>query len=244
MARIRILAVEDDELYADNLRMVADKLNYDLLGIINNPEEVILMVEATKPDVLLMDINLGTETDGIELTRKISDTKNIPVIYVTSFRAGEVMDRAMTTRPEGYILKPYDAVQLAAAIELAFFKKQHELDAVYTEKNKAAPLNAIFVKEGNSLTKVVLDEITCVKAYDKYCYVFTREKKYLLNTLFKNVLPRFPADTFIQVHRSYLINIQAIDKIKPQQNVLEVAGMDIPVSKSYKTALYNRLVTV
>jgi len=243
MARIKILAVEDDDLYADNLRMVAEKLNYDLLGILSNPEEVLLMVDATKPDVLLMDIDLGTETDGIELTGRINDLKNIPVIYVTSFRSGEIMDRAMATRPEGYILKPYDAAQLEAAIELAVFRKQHELE-IFAGQQDAVALNAIFVKEGTCLTKVMLDDITCIKAYDKYCFVFTREKKYFLNTPFKNVLPRFPKDNFLQVHRSYLINLKAIDKIKPQQNILEVAGMEVPVSKSFKTALYGRLVTI
>ena len=243
MAGIRILAVEDDELHADNLRMVADKLNYHLLGVLRNGNEVHSMIEATRPDVLLMDIDLGTEIDGVALTAKISETKNIPIIYVTSFRGGDIMNRAIATKPDGYILKPYDAAQLEAVIELAVFKGQNELIAD-TGNRKTNTLNALFIKEGSSLVKVTLDEIIVVKAFDKYCYIFTRNKKHLLSTQFKNVLPRFPAETFMQVHRSYLINLGAIEKVKPLQNTVEIGGMEIPLSKSYKAGLYNRLVTV
>ena len=244
MPKIKILAVEDDELYADTLRMVMDQLSYELIGIASEPQEALRILNATQPDVLLMDIDLGSEETGIELVQKINEIKDVPVIYVTSYKDKTIIGKAMATQPDGYITKPYEAAQLQAAIELAVFRNQKEVFLTPHKQNQPPPKKAIFVKEGTSLVKLLLQDITLVEAYDKYCYVYTREKKHLLNTLFKNFIQQLPQDNFLQVHRSYLINLDAVDKIRTQQNCLEIGGKQVPVSKSFKTALYAHLTTI
>lgn len=243
MAKIKILAVEDDSFYAEALRRILEGLPYELIGVASEAPEALRMLKATHPDVLLMDIDLGGEISGIELVKKMNEVKDVPVFYVTSFKDKAKIGDAMETQPDGYISKPYDAAQLQAAIELAVFRKQKEAKCLKTAQIQASPLKAVFVKEGGSLVKLLLKDISLVEAYDKYCYLYTRKKKHLLNTRFKRFTQQLPPDFFLQVHRSYLVNLKAIDKISPRQNSLEVAGKQVPVSKSFKAALYAHLTT-
>ncbi|WP_224995793.1 LytTR family DNA-binding domain-containing protein [Cesiribacter sp. SM1] len=244
MAKIRILAAEDDALHADTLRMVMDRLGYELIDIVDTPAELLRQLKATQPDVLLMDIDLGVEETGIDLVKKINESADIPVIYVTSHKEEAIFKKAKETMPEAYIIKPYDPEHLQAAIELAVFKKQKEANQPHSRTAQPTPLKAVFVKEGNSLVKLQLQDIALVEAYDKYCYLYTRDKKHLLNNQLKNLIQLLPQELFLQVHRSYLVNLDAVEKIRPQQNSIEVAGKQVPVSKSFKAALYAHLTTI
>lgn len=244
MAKVKILAVKDDELYADTLRMVLDQLSYELIDVVGEAQEALRVLKATQPDILLMDIDLGDELDGIGLVQKINEIKDVPIIYVTSYKDKETIGKAMTTQPDGYVTKPYEAGQLQAAIEMAIFRKQKGGIQSHTRQSQATPLKTVFVKEGSSLVKLLLQDIALVEAYDKYCYIYTREKKHLLNTQLKTLLQHLSQELFLQVHRSYLVNLDAVEKIIPQQNCLEVAGKQVPVSKSFKAALYSHLTTI
>ncbi|WP_247236495.1 LytTR family DNA-binding domain-containing protein [Telluribacter sp. SYSU D00476] len=241
MRKIRVLAVEDDELHADVLRMVLDQLDYELINIASTSGEVMSLLKATKPDVLLMDIDLNGEESGIDLVRKINSLTDIPVIYLTSFKDDAVFRQARETMPEAYLTKPYEAENLRAAIELAVLKKQKEINSLLKTVESSAPASTVFVKEGNTLVKVKLQEIALVEAYDKYCFIYIKEKKHLLNLQFKSLCEHLPSDQFIQVHRSYIVNLEAIEKVRLPQNDLEVAGKIVPVSKTYRNLLFSQL---
>lgn len=241
MRKIRILAVEDDELHADVLRMMLDQLGYELIGLVSTSEEVMRLLKATTPDVLLMDIDLNGKESGIDLVSKINCLMDIPVIYLTSFKEDAIFKQARETMPEAYLTKPYEAENLRAAIELAVLKKQKEMRRLLPNVESAAPTNTVFVKEGNALVKVQLQDIALVEAYDKYCFIYMKEKKHLLNLQLKCLLQHLPPDQFIQVHRSYIVNLEAIEKVRLPQNTLEVAGKLVPVSKTYKNQLFSQL---
>jgi DNA-binding LytR/AlgR family response regulator len=241
MQKIKVLAVEDDALHSAVLRMVMDQLDYDLIDVVDNAADALRLLGAAKPDVLLMDIDLGGDETGIDLVRKINETADIPVIYVTSFREENIFRAARETMPEAYLNKPYDPANLQAAIELAVFRKQKEITQLREKKADLPATDSVFVKEGNNLVKLHLRDVVLVEAYDKYCFVYTRDKKHLLSLQLKNILPHLPAGRFLQVHRSYVVNLEAIDGVRPAQNSLEVAGRLIPVSKTYKNALFARI---
>ena len=241
MSSIKILAVEDDDLHADVLRMVIDQLGYELIDVVDNPADALRLLGATRPDVLLMDIDLGGEETGIDLVRKVNEVADVPVIYVTSFREESIFREARETMPEAYLNKPYDPVNLRAAIELAVFRRQQETARAPEKKPGGPAATSVFVKEGNNLVKLLLRDVVLVEAYDKYCFVYTREKKHLLSLQLKSLLQHLPPEEFLQVHRSYVVNLEAIDGVRPAQNSLEVAGKLIPVSKTYKNALFARI---
>ncbi len=122
MAKGTILLVEDEDIIAKVADWRLKKLGYEICGrAITGPEAMDLVVRQ-KPDLVLMDINIRGEIDGIETARMIKKEFKIPVVYVTSHTEGQTLERAKETHPDGFIVKPFDDTDLRVAIELALKK--------------------------------------------------------------------------------------------------------------------------
>jgi CheY-like chemotaxis protein len=113
-----ILLVEDDDIIAKVTEWRLNNLGYRVCGRAVTGAEAMEMVVKNKPDLVLMDINLKGEIDGIETAGMIKKGFNIPVIYVTSHSDGPSLDRARETKPDGFIVKPFDDNDLRVAIGL------------------------------------------------------------------------------------------------------------------------------
>ena len=122
MSGERILLVEDDDIIARVEDWRLKNLGYTVCGRATNGAEAIELVADKKPDVILMDINIKGDMDGIETTKRIKKIYNVPVIYVTSHSDGATLERAKETKPDGFIIKPFEDNDLRVAIELALRK--------------------------------------------------------------------------------------------------------------------------
>ncbi|MEI7648310.1 MAG: response regulator [Methanomicrobiales archaeon] len=122
MSGEKILIVEDDDIIARVEDWRLKNLGYMVCGRATNGAEAMELMANKKPDVVLMDINIKGEIDGIETARMIKKEFNIPVIYVTSHSDGATLVRAKETKPDGFILKPFEDNDLRIAIELALSK--------------------------------------------------------------------------------------------------------------------------
>lgn len=103
----RILVVEDELIVAMNIESKLQELGYEVIDVVDNGKDAIDRALETKPDLILMDIVLKGEMDGIEVVRRINSTMDVPVIYLTAYSDDEVIQRAKRTEPYGYILKPF-----------------------------------------------------------------------------------------------------------------------------------------
>jgi len=122
MAGVSILLVEDDDIIARVEDWRLKNLGYTVCGRATTGAEAMEMVVNKKPDLVLMDINIKGNIDGIETAKMIKKGFNIPVIYVTSHSDGATLERAKETKPDGFIIKPFDDNDLRVAIELALKK--------------------------------------------------------------------------------------------------------------------------
>ncbi len=122
----RILIVEDNRETSRLIRSYLHDLGYTVASSVTTGEEAIEFSKKTKPDIILMDITLEGEMDGIESARYIYENFKIPVIYITYSSEESVLKRIRTTNPFGYIIKPVDKNELKAAIEMAFMKYSME----------------------------------------------------------------------------------------------------------------------
>lgn len=113
-----ILLVEDDDIIAKVVEWRLKNLGYRVCGRAITGAEAMEMVVNHKPDLVLMDINIKGEIDGIETARMIKKGFNIPVIYVTSHSDGPTLERARESKPDGFIVKPFDDNDLRVAIGL------------------------------------------------------------------------------------------------------------------------------
>lgn len=126
MENIKILVVEDENILALGLKKKLEKLGYTVTGIAASGQETIEKVADNLPDLILMDIVLKGDMDGIETAKKLNETLTIPVIYLTAYADDAILKRAAATVPYGYILKPYKEKELKANIEMALYRKKIE----------------------------------------------------------------------------------------------------------------------
>jgi len=120
----RILVVEDESIVALDIRSRLDSLGYELVGLATTGEQAVAAAEKTHPDLILMDIKLKGEMDGIEAADQILSCLDIPIIFLTAFADELTLERAKITEPFGYILKPFDERELSTNIQMALYKHQ------------------------------------------------------------------------------------------------------------------------
>ncbi|MCV6608902.1 MAG: response regulator [Campylobacterales bacterium] len=163
MKNHKILIVEDESLIALDIKRTVLQLGYRVTDIASNEKDVFKSIKTNQPDIILMDIFLKNSCDGIEITRKIQQTKNIPVIYLTGSQDDATVDRAIETNPVSFITKPFKRADLRYALQLG--EKQYN--------NSQLPSNYTFnVKENQLYYK------------DKIQKIGNREKIFL-NLLFQ-----------------------------------------------------------
>ncbi|MDX2243972.1 MAG: ATP-binding protein [Leptolyngbyaceae cyanobacterium bins.302] len=131
MSSIKILVVEDEKLVAADLRETLEFLGYEVPCLVDSGEEALDQVSKTQPDLVLMDIRLAGEIDGIEASKIIQAQHRIPVIYLTANTDRATLDRAKASQPFGYILKPFNERSLVTTIEIALARHQAEA-SIYT----------------------------------------------------------------------------------------------------------------
>jgi CheY-like chemotaxis protein len=122
------MIVEDEAIFAEAMQIILQNLGYDVTSIESTGEEAIEKVEEEKPDLVLMDIMLEGEMDGIEVAKQIRSHFNIPVIYITAYADKAMFERAKITEPFGYIVKPVEDRDLHITIEMALYKHKMEME--------------------------------------------------------------------------------------------------------------------
>lgn len=127
----RILIVEDVSLIALRLKKSLEKAGYRVTAMANSGQEALDAIQEEMPDLVLMDIKLAGEMDGIETARHLRDHYDLPFIYITSHADAQTIERARQTGPYNYLLKPFNDNQLQVSLEMAFDKIQlvRELNA-------------------------------------------------------------------------------------------------------------------
>ncbi|MBA4239299.1 MAG: hypothetical protein C0448_01135 [Sphingobacteriaceae bacterium] len=130
----KILLVEDEVIIAMDLRASLENQGYIVIDHVTRGEDVIQVIEKKRPDIILMDVKLEGELDGVETAQMIYDNYDIPVIFITSYSNKSIINRAKKTNPFGYIVKPFEDRELFTNIELAFFKHESELRLKESEK--------------------------------------------------------------------------------------------------------------
>ncbi|MCX5855027.1 MAG: response regulator [Deltaproteobacteria bacterium] len=133
MERKRILVVEDESIVVLDIAKRLKSLGYGVSAIVSSGEEAFESVRKDHPDLVLMDIVLQREMDGIQAAALIQSLFDIPVIYLTAYSDDKTLDRAKFTGPFGYITKPFDTRDLQIAIEMALYK--HIIDRSLKESN-------------------------------------------------------------------------------------------------------------
>lgn len=125
---VRILIIEDESIVATLMKRVLQGLGYEILGTVSTGAQAIEKAGDLRPDIILMDIVIKGDMDGIETAGHIYSKYNIPVIFLTAYADKETFERAKLTEPFGYVIKPFDARELNVTIEIAIYRHKIETE--------------------------------------------------------------------------------------------------------------------
>src|ERR1051325_893970 len=117
----RILIGEDDPFISQDLSAPLESVGYEISATTPRAREAVAFAQRLKPDLVLMDIHLPGEMDGIQAAEQLR-TFRLPVVYVTGFHEGPILQRAKTTQPYGYVVKPYETDDLKVSVEVVICK--------------------------------------------------------------------------------------------------------------------------
>lgn len=143
MGKAQILVVEDEGIVAIDIQNQLKSLGYSVPVVVSSGEQALKRAEKSPPDLVLMDIRLKGEMDGIETAKQIRDHLDIPVVYLTAYADDNTLDRAKLTESYGYLIKPFEEKELYITIEMAMFKHNMEKRLKESERWLSTTLNSI-----------------------------------------------------------------------------------------------------
>jgi DNA-binding LytR/AlgR family response regulator len=248
--KVNVLIVEDESIVALDLSTGLERDGYHVVGIADNAEDARELFENNDVDIILMDINIIGEKDGIETAKDLLGIKEIPVIYLTAFTDAPTIERVKKTHPAAFLTKPYNINNVRIAIDLALnnfaIMKEQQGNAkvisideaktpkeLRTDKETILQMNdCIFVKQNYQFIKIRLPDILYVESDNNYTNIFTAEKKITLRISLNQLLEKIIFVKLVRIHRSYAVNLQAIQSFT-EQDVL-VGKQELPIGRNYK----------
>ncbi|PWJ43231.1 LytR/AlgR family response regulator transcription factor [Sediminitomix flava] len=225
----RILIVEDEILIAEDLKLRLEIRGFEIIGIAINVQHALALLSEFEVDLCLLDINLGEDVDGVQLAAKIKDEYQIPIIFLTSYGDDDTFKYAKRVKPEAYLTKPFNELEVSRAIELAL---QSEVqDPQHSETGKS-----IFLNKKGQKVKVGYHEILWAEAQSNYTLISTLNGFFILSVTLREFEERLQSpQLFLRVHRSYLISKAFVETING--NNLKIGKKQIPISRSRKSEI-------
>jgi DNA-binding LytR/AlgR family response regulator len=234
MEKIKVLIVEDMLMIAEDIAFRLTKNEMEVVGTCSSGEEAIDMAQKKRPDLILMDIGLSGEIDGITTAQRIHAQQFIPIIYLSDYTDSNTLGRAKKTLPANYLAKPFNEPDLIRAIDIAFTNARH----MPSEHNRFK--DQVFLRTNNqAFVKLDVKDILYLEADRAYCNIMTTSKEYKLSTSMNHVFEQFAHEDFIKVHRSYIVNIKQITAL--DGNVIHFGEKEVTMSKEYRDDLIRLL---
>jgi len=237
-----VLIVEDNIKFAEETSKLLESNNYKVVGIANDPISALRILKKEKPDLVLTEINLSHEMDGIQLVHIIKNEYKIPFLYVTGHNDEEILERVRKTKPWGYVLKPHTEKELLVSIELALYKArdmQKNPEKKVFDKRLVPVSEYLFLKKNTKRLKVHVNEIRWIEAESNYSNIITDDGIFTASMSLKEFEQKTDFDNLMRVHRKYIVNIDRIDAITYDHILIDEAN--IPIGKYYKPLFRKKL---
>ncbi len=240
---MKILIIEDEFILAEDLSNTLESEGYEVALVADNGHDALKFYIKNDIDLVLCDINIKGDWDGIETVEQLIQVKACPIIYLTALTDESTIERAKRTFPAAYIPKPYHVTNLRMAIEMAINNFAIQVNKTEirignhdkNSQNKEQILQVnddIFIKQNYQFVKFPLNDILYLEADNTYTNIFTSQKKYVIRQSITNILERFSIKNLVQIHRSYVVNISKIESFNEHE--VNINNTPIPISRSHK----------
>lgn len=209
MSAIKIGIVEDEGITSEVIRLSLQKLKYNIATPAFTFDQALLMFEKEKPDLVLIDIKLEENRDGIELAEILKEKHQTPFIFITANSDPATIERAKKVKPLAFLVKPFSQVDLHAAIEIAF----NNYEAGKTEPKLQSYI--VLMKIGRSFEKINTKEILFLENENHYFNIhFKKGESKLIRASSVEMMNILSNKYFIQISRTFILNTLHIDKIE------------------------------
>jgi two-component system LytT family response regulator len=247
-----VLVVDDEApARAKVKRLLADDARFEVLGEAANGSEALAQVEALRPDLLILDIQMPGLT-GFEVLEALSPDTWPVVIFSTAYDRFAL--QAFDAHAVDYLLKPYDAERFRRALAKAHAqlvgaradaaRREALLASVAQARDPERPLERLVVKAGDAWAPLRLDQVLRFTAEDKHVRVHTRSGEHLVRQSLRHLEQRLDRARFVRVHRSEIVNVDAVARLEPWAHgdgILVLAdGSTVVLSRTYRQAFLAR----
>ena len=229
--KLRTLIIDDEPIALEKLRSYVEKVPFlELAAACHSGIDAMAVLAAEKIDLIFTDIDMP-DLNGMELAGSLTDA---PMIVFTTAYAQYAVDSYRLSAVD-YLLKPYSFADFQRAANKALAQAQR--DGADTQREAGS----VFVKVDYRYVRVKLDDIRYIKGFGEYLQIFTTSQPEPMMTLssFASMAQKL-GDSFLQVHRSYIVNMDHVEQIVRNRLVM-TDGEHIPVGDSYKSALSDYL---
>jgi len=266
MNAVKILIVENELIIAKQLAKYLEKRKYQIIGISRSGEQALELIEEENPDIVLMDIDLDGNLDGVETTNIIHETLIIPIIYLTKYSDQRTLNRVKDTLPATYLTKPFKNHDVKNAIEMAIsslsqlthhksndvnvtleIQLNHEdkqSDQVFHLKDR------IFVKnKSGDFDRLLLENIVYMESDNHTTLIHTPNGTIMVKALLKYFLEILKDYPIIRIHHQFAVNANYVYNISRKEIKLEfidktqtpekLAQIELPISTTYKNKSFN-----
>ena len=245
MTAIKILIIEDDPLCIINLKILVEELGYQLIGVVDNSIDAFNLLEKDKPDIILMDIDIKGEKNGIEIAKELVN-QSIAIIFITSYVDDVTYKKAKQVGPCGYLVKPFNHFTLESIIEytvsnVASFHENNSQDNFNGWQEDVILKDYVFIKRNNQLEKVAISDIDFVQSEGNYSIICVGKRKFALKlSLVKvyNFLKKYP---FLRVNKRHLLNMDKVDSIDLSNNKVILNENHFSIGRTYKDVMLKKL---
>lgn len=219
----KLLIVEDEILIAEDIKETLTSLGFNSILMAHDKDEAFRLIEIEQPNIVLLDVRLENERDGIIIGETLSMRKDIQFIYVTAHSDVSMVKEIIRTNPAGYITKPVKKSDLFASITLALSKLESP-----EESDKV-----VSIKDGYETVLVQINDIIYIEAEGNYLTLFCNNKKYVIRQSMEQFINESNSALIFRVHRSFAINIRKVVRYSKKEITMS-NGETLPISRNIK----------
>lgn len=242
----RILIVEDNLTFAISLEGKLYEWGHEILGIVDNGNDAIKKIQDEKPDIVLMDINIKGDFNGVEVAHAIKDMDTF-VIFITGEKSEDVFNEAMKAKGVSYLVKPFDMLSLRGAIEFAMAKYTHSeissptIEPENVTETPVSDAKKLYFRKGKELIKVDLLDLNWMESDRNYCDLYTKDKRFTLRLPLRRLEEVLPKDKFMKVHKRFLVRLNAIDKVVLSEAKIYIGENSISIGRKFRADFLDRI---
>lgn len=226
MENKRIYVVEDMGITRAMITNVLKRSGFLVTGSTASAEKAWSEIQKKGVDLVLLDINLKGEKNGLWLAKKIRATLNCAIVYLTAYGSKTILEKIHDTEPDGYIMKPFNNPTLLSTIKVACRKFEEQ-----KAKEKPEKIETIIVKTHGKTVKLQKSELVYLQSESNYVNIHTLSQVYKVRGKLSELMNNLDCPYLYRIHRRYAVNAKMVTVFG--KNTLVVANENLPISGSF-----------